>query len=624
MAVKINFDQKVKFWRFVHHEASSVNIDRMSGDYNQAVQKLIKPKPKDTDDGIAEEQVSRDFESLYPENYTEADVNRIRKRAELIQTVQGMKNLAYDNNILFWFSNHGQGLSDRSLVVSVTPGDTSRVAKQQAPTTRPGSPNRSKNLGNFTLQPMAITQTQEAVLVAWAKLDMNGVDSSDAIEAFISSVQTPSMASVVVPNKSRNSVNLDSTEKPKGQRSANHFKTFESKGKYFLKIHAGHNPEDEIVEVLFFESRDKLEEWREWMAKVPVCFLDLKHRYEFIQHRGRDGPYRIVDLRCRFTMRAEEPEAIYQGRIVDCSSCYGSLSIDYALVQKAVQNILREVRVLKALHEHKCAPEFIEIQREGSKFWVLTSSLSGERFSEWFERYVMKDFYACQMMLPILKLIRGLIDMVARLAKSRVAHMDISKQKIFVEVCKCLRCARKGATNMVLDMVSEISPTERKCISPTISQRGVKINTTARNISLHGTGSDGPRSPPKDKVFEFSNSLLKTGQNEIDSPSLAQDHPERRTRDALPGTVLDFRDGSSGSRSVDHPPWWFRLSGFHSAAESTSDSPMSTLSAEHWNTPNSLGNVTRKGSADPSNQYRIRPSFGHEDVLSIGKIIYEM
>ena len=176
---------------------------------------------------------------------------------------------------------------------------------------------------------------------------------------------------------------------------------------------------------------------------------------------------------------------------------------------------------------------------------------------------------------------------------------------------------------MVLDMVSEITRTERKCISPTISQRGVRINTT-RNLSLHGSGSDGQRSPPKDKGFELNNSLLKTGHNETDSPALPSDHPERRARDAMPGTVLEFRDGSSGSGSLDHPPWWFRLSGFHSAAESTAESPMSTLSAEHWNSPNSLGNISRKGLADPSNQFRLKASFGHQDVLSIGKIIYEM
>ena len=472
MAVKINFDQKVKFWRFVHHEASAVNIDRMSGDYNQAVQKLIKPKAKETDDGIAEEQVSRDFESLYPENYTEADVSRIRKKAELIQTVQGMKNLAYDNNILFWFSNHGQGLSDRSLVVSVSPGDTSRVAKQPAPTTRPGSPNKSKNLGNFTLQPMATTQTHEAVLVAWAKLDMNGVDSSDAIEAFISAVQTPSMASVVSPNKSRNSMNLDSSEKPKGQRSANNFKTFESKGKYFLKIHAGHNPEDEIVEVLFFESRDKLEEWREWMAKVPVCFLDLKHRYEFIQHRGRDGPYRIAQVKCR---RSGEFRA---ARIVDCFSNATGGTLSHRMLGDNLQRVFGEIQILNKLQGTGYAQQFFELFIFSGQLWAIVSFVDGEHLGDWLSRLNTKPMDDPLVVESLLEVILGLLHIVKSLVRNKILHGNISKENVLIKVCSCPGCMQKGTANKI-GLASQISQDASK----NLGQDGfVKFSQQAQNL----------------------------------------------------------------------------------------------------------------------------------------------
>src|SRR3990167_5664700 len=439
MAVKINLEKKVKFWRFVHHDASSVNIDRMSGDYNQAVQKLIQPRVKvSNDDAIPEEQVSRDYESLYPENYTEVEVAKIRKRAEMIQTVQGMKNLAFDNNILFWFSNHGQQLSDRSLVLNGSRNDGHQLTTPAGANPRPDSPGKSKNLMNFTLQPMATNPTSTAVPVAWAKLDMNGADSSDAVEAFINSCQqTPSMMSVVSPNKSRNSVNLDASDKVKNPRSANNFKTFESKGKYFLKIHSGHNPEDEIVEVLFFESREKLEEWRGWLAKVPVCFLDLKHRYEFIQHRGRDGPYRIVDLRS-----TNEYKLQFEARVMDCCSANSACnpdSLDQDMLRKSLAAAHEESLILQELAEFSCAPTFHEIHFEGKAVWCLTETLEGEHFSEWFGRYILKDSHEDKLILPVLKLIRELLDLVRLLTVARISHNGITKERIVVHACKCFR-----------------------------------------------------------------------------------------------------------------------------------------------------------------------------------------
>src|SRR3990167_7230649 len=317
MAVKINLEKKVKFWRFVHHDASSVNIDRMSGDYNQAVQKLIQPRVKvSNDDAIPEEQVSRDYESLYPENYTEVEVAKIRKRAEMIQTVQGMKNLAFDNNILFWFSNHGQQLSDRSLVL-----------------------NGSRNDGH--------------------------------------KLTTPAGAN---------------------PRSANNFKTFESKGKYFLKIHSGHNPEDEIVEVLFFESREKLEEWRGWLAKVPVCFLDLKHRYEFIQHRGRDGPYRIVDL------RSSEMQFELAGRILDCTSAQSIVS--------SLEEARQECYVLLDMQKYGIAPVFREIHLYGTQVWVITTPVTGVYLSDWFQDYLSKDSHEDTLASRVLQFILALMQSV--------------------------------------------------------------------------------------------------------------------------------------------------------------------------------------------------------------------
>ena len=452
MAVKINLEKKVKFWRFVHHDASSVNIDRMSGDYNQAVQKLIQPRVKvSNDDAIPEEQVSRDYESLYPENYTEVEVAKIRKRAEMIQTVQGMKNLAFDNNILFWFSNHGQQLSDRSLVLNGSRNDGHQLTTPAGANPRPDSPGKSKNLMNFTLQPMATNPTSTAVLVAWAKLDMNGVDSSDAVEAFINSCQqTPSMMSVVSPNKSRNSVNLDASDKVKNPRSANNFKTFESKGKYFLKIHSGHNPEDEIVEVLFFESREKLEEWRGWLAKVPVCFLDLKHRYEFIQHRGRDGPYRIVDVRCR------RSGAVRNAKIVDCFSNASNGFICPKLLHQNIERAVAEILLLRRLEDSTFAEKFMDIYLSSGQLWIILTHLEGEKLSDWVSRFNSKPSDDPFVVEVLLEIILGLLQIVKLLAKKSVLHGNIASERVLIKICSCTSC-QEGGIGLKIGLASQIS-----------------------------------------------------------------------------------------------------------------------------------------------------------------------
>ena len=308
------------------------------------------------------------------------------------------------------------------------------------------------------------------------------------------------------------------------------------------------------------------------MAKVPVCFLDLKHRYEFIQHRGRDGPYRIVDLRSLSPTRRD-----CQARLLECSSRAGVETQSPESLPLRLTAAKQEFLILWRLRELRIGPICREIFLEENIVWVVTEQLSGEMFSDWFSRYISMDSHEERMIIPGLKLIRELLELLNALSRGNIAHNSISKERIYVEVCRCQVCTCAGGTKILLGVVSSVGK-ERS-----------------------------------DSANEASNTLRNGASESI--PEISQNT----------GAV------NSTFRRIsirDHKKWWFKLSSFWASQQTN---PSRWGASNHFERGNSSQHPFYKMSTNPISLAMSSPSsprkestHQQEDIFSMGKIIYEM
>ena len=265
------------------------------------------------------------------------------------------------------------------------------------------------------------------------------------------------------------------------------------------------------------------------------------------------------------------------------------------MLRKSLAAAHEESLILQELAEFSCAPTFHEIHFEGKAVWCLTETLEGEHFSEWFGRYILKDSHEDKLILPVLKLIRELLDLVRLLTVARISHNGITKERIVVHACKCFRCTGKNGTNVMLEMVSAVSQVPQSKSVPSA------FLESPRNKSELGV----PQQQDRVNAYE-------TGT--VEEIVVAQPMSDR------------FKQ--TGRTSRQHKSWRLKLTGFWSTQRHGADKFEKALHRGQ-----DVGHTKFEGRSSKNPKSILigtndRPKKGpfpeSEDIFSVGQIIYEM
>ena len=340
---------------------------------------------------------------------------QIFESAESIQTVTGVKRLATYANYLFWIRTDPGSGSSRD---HETHFGTDNVAESQKHKTQ--STERVWLEGYALLEGCYIDVRDETR--AGSSITPQGLDQ------YLKKHLSPSIApkARAAPAEPVLNTSIDKTcsllgeDSPPAAQTPNMSMRSHGKTPFMCKIYK--QKDGPASEVLFFQSRDQLEVWRQRIGLCLALFQDFEKQYNCCLIVAKEGRKHTVVLQNKYSG---------QKYIGHCRSLGHNYSQKDLLSAK--NKILNEAALLRKLGEAKVAPNLKELQFTGNSFLLIAEFFEAKTFRDWFSEIWCVENQDCGGTGKVVNLLVDLSLLLLAVHSLEVAHGNISQDTIMIK-----------------------------------------------------------------------------------------------------------------------------------------------------------------------------------------------